>query len=60
MGVGEHGQGLIVHANGFGKLERGVLTYDVERCIMGDDMRLGQSGVGWEFESGVGLESGVP
>ena len=58
--MGEHGQGSIVHANGFGKLEKGVPTYDVEGCIMGDDMRLGQSGVGEEFELGVGPELGVP
>ena len=58
--MGEHGQGTIVHASGFGKLERGVLTYDVGGCIMEDDIRLGQLGVGWEFEPGVGPKLGVP
>ena len=60
MRVGEHGQGPIAHASGFGKPERGVLTYDVGGCTMEDDIRLGQSGVGQEFESRVGPKLGVP
>ena len=58
--VGEHGQGPIMHASGFGKPERGVLTYNVGGCTVEDDIRLGQLGVGWEFELGVGLKLGVP
>ena len=58
--MGKHGQGPIAHASDFGKLERGVPTYDVGGCIVEDDMRLGQSGVGQEFESGVVPKSGVP
>ena len=58
--MGDHGRGPIVHASGFGRLVRGVPTYDVGGCIVEDNMRLGQLGVGWEFELGVGPELGVP
>ena len=51
-------------ASGFGQLERGVSTYNVGGCIVEGDIRLGRSGVGWEFglgvELGVGPELGVP
>ena len=58
--MGEHGQGPIAHASGFGKPERGVLTYNVGGCIVEDNIRLNWLGVGQEFESGVGLKLGVP
>ena len=43
-----------MHASGLGELERGVPTYNVEGCIVEGNMRLGRSGVGQEFELGVG------